>query len=186
MRTETSLLDTFLPVFDVREHHEIVVAASPDATYAAARAVDLGGSLPAKTLFLVRLIPHLLTGKATPSASLTLDTALAMGFTVLAEEPGTELVLGVVGRFWRLDSGLRKLAADDFVAFDEPGYAKACMNFRVSGDATISILETETRVLCTDDSARRKFALYWTAIGPFSAVIRKIMLGTIKENAEAE
>jgi hypothetical protein len=43
---------------------------------------------------------------------------------------------------------------------------------------------TETRVASTDDEARRKFGWYWRLIGPFSALIRRVMLGQIKREAE--
>ena len=186
MTTGAGLIDEFLPRFDVREHHEIEVQAPSAVTYRAARELDLGGSVPVKALAFVRGIPHMLTGKVRPTASLTFDTALKFGFMVLAEEPGSELALGVVGRFWRLDSGIRHVAPESFVAFDEPGFAKAVMNFRVVEQGTGSHLETETRVLATDESSRRKFRLYWAAIGPFSGYIRHVMLRTIKASAEAD
>jgi hypothetical protein len=43
---------------------------------------------------------------------------------------------------------------------------------------------TETRVLCTDDEARRRFSLYWRLVGPFSALIRRVLLRRIKREAE--
>ena len=49
-----------------------------------------------------------------------------------------------------------------------------------------SRVETETRVVCTDDDARRQFSRYWWLIGRFSALIRRVMLGDIKRSAESQ
>jgi hypothetical protein len=111
-----------------------------------------------------------------------------MGFAVLAEEPGRELVLGIAGRFWAIRERANLLRTPDeaaFRAFREPGCAKAAMNFRVedAGDGTTR-LSTETRVRCLDRGARRNFALYWMAIGPFSGLIRRVMLRGIARAAE--
>jgi hypothetical protein len=48
-----------------------------------------------------------------------------------------------------------------------------------------SRLSTETRVLGTDDSARRRFAVYWRLIYPGSALIRRMWLQAVKRRAEA-
>lgn len=80
-------------------------------------------------LFAIRAVPHLLTGKARPRRSLTLDTFLKAGFMILAEEPGRELVVGAVGRFWRLDSGIERIDPEEFEAFDRPRFAKAALGF---------------------------------------------------------
>jgi hypothetical protein len=94
-------------------------------------------------------------------------------------------LLGVVGKFWRPDSGIERIAPDAFQNFDDPGFAKAVLAFTVEERAgTSSILATETRVACTDGSARRKFMLYWRAIGPFSGFIRPLMLNQVKRAAE--
>jgi hypothetical protein len=45
-------------------------------------------------------------------------------------------------------------------------------------------LATETRVLCLDDESRRRFRLYWLFIGPFSGLIRRKILRSIKHEAE--
>jgi len=99
-------------------------------------------------------------------------------FSVLADVPGRELVVGAVGRPWQLRGGGRPDA--DFRAFDEPGYAKMAMDFRLDG----GLLTTETRVLLTDAAARRRFRAYWLVIRPFSGLIRRVWLRAIKRRAE--
>ncbi len=49
------------------------------------------------------------------------------GFVMLAEVPNEELLMGIVGRFWRLDGGrFLDLTVGDFVGFARPAiFAKA-------------------------------------------------------------
>jgi hypothetical protein len=177
-------IDRYLADFDVRSAHSIEVDAPADVTYRAVRTLDLDRSLPVAALLAVRGIPHFLSGKARPSRSLTLDSVLELGFTMLEEREPSELVIGTVGRFWRPDSGLIRVTSEEFLAFDEPGHAKAALTFVVDDDGDASVLSTETRVACTDSSARRKFSMYWRVVGPFSGYIRRVMLDQAKHAAE--
>ena len=176
--------DRYLPAYDVRSHHAVEVDATAADTYRAARDLDLGRSIPVLVLFAIRGLPRILTGKTRPARSLTLDSLLDLGFVMLDDAPGA-IVMGAVGKFWRPDSGMIRVGADDFGAFDEPGYAKGIVAFTVEDlDGGGSAVATETRVHCTSPDARRKFLLYWRAIGPFSGVIRKLMLQEVKRAAE--
>jgi hypothetical protein len=182
--SECNAIDRHLRIYDVSSSHSIEVDASANATYRAVRDLDLGRSLPIAALFALRGLPHLVTGKARLSRSLTLETLLRAGFTILEEAPPRELVLGAVGRFWRPDSGLVPVPPEEFRHFDEPGHAKAALTFIVEEQGSGSLLATETRVACTDASALRKFSLYWRVIGPFSGLIRRLMLEQVKRAAE--
>ena len=180
------LLDRYFDHWDVRSRHDTVVEAPSTVTYRAMRELDLGRSLPILGLFAIRAVPHLLTGKAHLQRSITIDTLLELGFMILAEEPERELVLGAVGRFWLPASGMERIEPGEFESFDRPGFAKAAMNLTVAGYGPGgSVLATETRVLCTDAAARRRFLLYWRLIGPFSGAIRHLMLRQMKGAAEA-
>ena len=185
-RIEFVLIDRYMPEFDVVERHETSVAADVSRTYEAAMTMDLGRSIPVQALLAIRSIPSFLTGKRKPQLSLRLDDLSAAGFVILAEEPNEEFVVGAVGRFWRPTSDIRRIDADDFIDFDTPGMAKATMNLRVDRENGTTVLSTETRVMATDERARRLFSYYWTLIGPFSGFIRHKMLGAIKRSAEID
>lgn len=177
-------LDRHLAVYDVRSAHSVEVDAAPQETYRAARELDVGKSPAVLAVIAIRALPHVLTGKARPSRSITLTTLLESGFVILEERQPEELVLGAVGKFWRPDSGFVRISPEEFRDFDEPGYAKAAMAFTVDEQGGGSLLATETRVACTDEWARRMFSVYWRLIGPFSGWIRGVMLGQIKRSAE--
>ena len=96
-----------------------------------------------------------------------------------------EVVLGIVGRFWRPDGGIvRDLTADGFRDFRGMGYAKAVWNFYVSPVDGSSQLSTETRVQTFGRAATVKFRLYWLLVGPFSGLMRRAMLREVKRIAE--
>jgi hypothetical protein len=179
------LIDRFLPEYDVVEHHEVQVDARIESTYRAVKDIDLARSRIVLALLAVRGLPTLFTGAVKPSRRLGFDELLQAGFVVLAEESNSEIVLGIVGKFWRLTSGIHRIEPDEFSAFDTPGFARGAWNFVVSADpGGGSTVVTETRVRCTDEESRRKFLLYWRLVGPFSALIRRVMLRRIKQDAE--
>ena len=99
------------------------------------------------------------------------------------------MVAGTFGRFWTLREQANMqapLGLEDFHAFERPGWAKAAMTLRIEPrDDGSSTLVTETRVLCMDERARRRFAPYWALIRAFSGLIRRDLLGGIARIAES-
>ena len=174
-----SLLDRWLPRFDVSEVHSTRVHAPLDRVDSAMRALDARSSWVIRTLFRLRSLGSR-SGLGGDREGL-----LRSGFVVLEEEPGRYLVLGLTGRFWRLDGGIRRVPAEAFRGFAEPGFALAGWSFELVPDGAGVTVTTETRVYCTDDESRRKFRRYWHLIGPFSALIRREMLRAIRKRAES-
>jgi hypothetical protein len=170
------LIDEILPEYDFSERHSTSVEAAPERAYEIARRLDMGGSALIRLLFRLRGLP---------SAALDLDGLCALGFSILAERPGRELVLGLVGQFWTRDGGVLAVTRSGFGEFRQPGYALAAWNFHVSGHPRGGTsLSTETRVHCTDAASRFSFRLYWLLVRPFSGLIRRVMLREIKRQAE--
>jgi hypothetical protein len=66
----------------------------------------------------------------------------------------------------------------------EPGYAKAAFNIRLERRGGRVLLSTETRVLATDERARRSFRCHRRFIQPGSAAIRIAWLRAIRRRAE--
>lgn len=179
------LIDQFMPAFDVAERHGIEIRAPAERAYAGIRSVDLTRSFVIRSLFALRGFPAVYAGRGAGRRGLTLDDFLRSGFVVLAEEPGVEIVLGVIGRFWRPTGGLVRFAPDEFTAFKQPGYAKAVWNFRVhpAGEGRVQV-DKQTRVQATDEKSLKSFKRYWRVIGPCSGVIRSHMLRLVKAEAE--
>jgi hypothetical protein len=173
-----------MPRYDVVERHEIDIAAPSERVYRCAREFDMGRLPVTMALMALRGIPHLLTGTVRPSRRMTLEAMIAAGFVLLGERPSEEIVLGVVGRFWRPASGIVRVSAAEFAGYAEPGHARGVMAFRVDSVRGGCRLRTETRVDCIDNAARWRFCLYWLVVGPFSGLIRREMLRSIRRDAE--
>ena len=183
------LIDSFLPVPDVSEKHSIEILADYQTVYHALWTADLGSSAIVKGLLLLRSLPHLILHprirQSRTNRAITLQTLIDAGFGVLAEEPNREIVLGVTGPFWRPTANVLPFNPEDFNGPVRPGLARAVWNFSVAATADeVTVLSTETRVVCGDASSRRKFRAYWLFVRPFSGLIRLLMLRAVRRACE--
>jgi hypothetical protein len=180
-----ALLDEFMRDYDVRERHETAVAAPADVTLAAAEAIDVDGSPIVRALFRAREV--ILRGKPDERRRPKglVEAMKSIGWGVLAESPGREIVMGGVTKPWEPNPVFRALPPDLFAAFAEPDCVKIVWTLRVapelSGGSTFS---TETRAVATDASARRKFRAYWSLLSPGIVLIRLAMLSSLKKGAD--
>jgi hypothetical protein len=109
----------------------------------------------------------------------------SIGWGVLAEAPGREVVMGAVTQPWKADVVFRSLPPDQFAAFNEPGYVKIVWTLRADPiGAHASIFRTETRAVATDAFARAKFRRYWAFLSPGIILIRRALLRPLKAEAE--
>jgi hypothetical protein len=179
------LLDRFMPEYDVSERHHVRVMAPAAITLSAAADVELQKSPVVRAIFRAR---ELVLG-ARPDGVARPVTLLAemkaLGWGLLAEKPGLEIVVGAVTQPWMAEVVFRALPPDQFHVFREPGYVKIAWTLRADpiGPAA-SIFRTETRVATTDAWARRKFRWYWARFSPGIVLIRRLMLGQVKGEAE--
>ncbi len=172
----TPLIDQFLPDYQFRECHVCRVRAHPGAVLEAVRVCDLGRSPLVRALFRLR---------GMPTGLMTITDMETMGFRLLGHEAERELVLGLIGRFWTFSGGIQTFEPEAFRSFDRPAVAKATISFRVRAEpSAVSRLTTETRVWCPNNAIRRRFYFYWSAIRPFSGMVRREWLRLIKRHAE--
>jgi len=181
-----SLLDRFLPAYDVHEVHSTRVRAQPMEIHRALSEVSSNEIWLFRALMAVRGLGARRSDGSRP----LLDTAQEGGFAILALDPGREVVLGVIGRFWQLrQRSIQPIHSPaDFSSFAEPGFARAAMSFLIEpldGGRECRVT-TETRVIATDTRARRAFRAYWTIVHPGSAFIRRMWLRALKRRAETD
>ena len=185
---DDALLNRFMPSYDVVERHHIDVAAPAAVTLAVAREVDLFDHAVVRAVIRAREL--LLRAESAPPPPPRLHGFLAamqaMGWGILAETP-VEIVGGAVTRPWEANVTFRPIPAEQFASFQEPGYVKIAWTLRADATSeTTSIFRTETRALATDRSARARFRRYWSFISPGTFLIRRMMLGPIKADAERQ
>ena len=169
-------IDDFLGHSHIESRHERRVLATPERAFEAALEMDVSDSWMVRTLFRLRGLPK---------EALRLRDLTRLGFSQLAHDENREIVFGLVGQPWRVRGNLQEVPADQFGTFADPGFAKVAWNFYVSplGESTC-LMSTTTRIFCTDPLSRRRFSRYWTLVGPFSGLIRKVMLDSIARSAE--
>jgi len=184
MMTSPSRLDEFAPVRQFGEFHTVRVRAGTGRVYRAIKEVTAGEITFFRALTWIRRF-----GRPGPEGILNppaqepvLEVATRTGFLLLADDPDRELVLGAV--VIAPKGARRPVTAGQFKALAGPGFAKATMNFRVEDEGETCLVSTETRIHATDASSRRRFARYWFAIYPGSALIRRMWLRAIKRRAE--
>jgi hypothetical protein len=137
-------LDDFLPEYDVRRRHQVRVDLPPAPALARLLAIPAAPDPVVRALLALR-------GLRPGDLSLTEFAARRVGLVELHRSPrlvvyGTpaERRLAIVISFWAEADG-----------------------------AEATWLGTETRVAARDRAGRTAFRLYWLAVGPFSALIRR-------------
>lgn len=170
-------IDDALSEYDKREFHKIIINSNAEKVFKVIRCLDFSDSRIVRLLFRLRGIP---------AKEYSIPELIDMHFNVLVEDEPTELVIGLIGKFWL---PLPKLQSHDlatFRDFEEPGYAKVAWNFHVTTLAEGKVLlTTETRGRGTDWIAKKAFTIYWHIIRPFSGKIRNKMLISAKLSAES-
>ncbi|MEA2721348.1 MAG: hypothetical protein QOJ39_3212 [Candidatus Eremiobacteraeota bacterium] len=184
-RHPDALLDRFMPGYEIAERHETRVAAPAGVTYAAACAFDLQQSGVIQAIFRGRDVLMHAPHDDKPLPTQLLAQTLQLGWRVLAEDPGHELVMGAVTQPWEHDVTFHGLPPDRFTAFDESGYAQIVWTISAEPiDRRSSVFRTITRVRTTDPEARRKFRRYWSVYSPGILLIRSEALRVVKREAE--
>jgi hypothetical protein len=167
------LIDRQLPQFQARTFSALVVDASTERTYRAIRALDpdqVGQTVPFMQLMVrLRDLPARL-GRAPrraiePASQALTSEQYRQAFLLIDEEPGTEFIIGMIGKFMSpTQMEFHRFDPPQFAGFGEPGYGKVVISFLVlpygSGR---SLLCTETRTATTDLASARRFRRYWAS-----------------------
>jgi hypothetical protein len=182
--TSVSSQDKYLPTFDVREQHELIVSAPSQVAYEALRRVDFSRSRLIRTIFGIRTLPsffrHLPWG--TPRGAFV-EHATGMGWVILEEARGRELVAGAVTQPWASNVKFTSIPASDFHEFSDPGFVKIVWGFSATpAQPGASVLSTETRAQATDPASRAKFLRYWKFVSPGIRVIRRVALNLARRD----
>ena len=151
------------------------------------RALDLQRSWIVPAVFALRSLPGRLLRRPSPPppAGTCLAQALAIGWVILEEAPGRELVAGAVTQPWQSVVTFQGLPPAEFKRFSTPGFTKIGWAM-VAKPVTpaVSVLSIETRGLAPDPAARRKFRLYWLVVSPGVRLVRWAALHQAKRALE--
>jgi hypothetical protein len=202
--SEPGLAEEFLPAYDVSDAVATVAETNRRTAWEALLDVDLlrlGRETPlVGMLGALRMLPevvgHLLHGErpARPSESMRLRDLPSIpmqegGWILLGERPGEEIALGLVGKLWRPVIEFAGIeTADEFRAFDDPGFAKTVYDLSVTElEPKRTLLSGLMRTATTDEHARRWFRRYWTfGIGSGAHVLVGSLLDSARRAAEGD
>jgi len=186
------LIDDFLPRYDLTQVQHVLVAASPTTTYQVLRRVDVMESRLARALVWSQAVPKQLMRRArglptrvvAPAHAGFDDMLATKAWTLLAEEPGQELVLGLLWPFGQAVPQIPEVDPAGWAAFADPGFAKVAwsMSVRPFG-AGRTLVVSEARTACTDAATARHFRLIWRGLGPFAALLKGRLLHLVVAGA---
>ena len=179
------MLNEFMPVYDIVERHAIRVRATPQVTLETALATRLERSAIIRAIIRAR---ELMLGARTRQQRRPeplLDQMQSLGWRVLAEQPGREILVGAVTQPWHAEVTFRGLGPDQFRTFAEPDFVKIAWTLRADpAGPGASVLRTETRVVTSDHDTRARFRRYWARFSPGIRLIRHILLRQVRKEAE--
>jgi hypothetical protein len=182
---QDSLLDWYLPEPEVREHHTIEIKAPADVVLETAKQMELFKSPIIRAIIRAREVAMGGEPDTRSHPTQLKEQMLSIGWVILAETPGREIVFGAVTQPWAAAPVFRSIPAPEFHDFAEPGWVKIAWTLRADPvDATRSVFTTETRVRTTDTAARERFRTYWSFVAPGVEVIRLVMLRPLRRAAE--
>lgn len=198
-----TVVDDFLPTYDVSDSVAVVVEADPSTTWDALLAADLmevgRRHRSVAALGGLRMLPEIVVGllhaqlPPSPPEHMTLTDAASIsgeagGWVLLGRnEEAREIALGLVGKFWRPVIKFATVRAEDFRTFDQRGWAKTVYALRAEEVGPGRTLLTGVmRTATTDEHAQKWFRRYWTlGVGSGAHLLVHGLLDVVRDAAEA-
>lgn len=166
------LIDKYLSSYHFNEHHSIEVNGFVTDIYQTMLQCDFSNSAFIKFLFRLR---------GMSKEVYSIEHLTKMGFIKLDEEPGREILFGMVTDDPMFNTCQSNFTAKEFIQNSHGDIIKAAINFTIHDKSNSQhIIATETRVWCCTKAMKSKFKFYWFFIKPFSQLIRKSMLKEMK------
>lgn len=104
------------------------------------------------------------------------------GFIILEENPGKDVVVGAIGKFWHLNIPFESITADQFLTFNKKGCGKVAWSISVEPFLTGSTICFELRTTATDEASWSKLNRYYHIIGMFSKLIRHALMDKLQHD----
>ncbi len=180
-----SALDRLIPTPRLLEVDHVDLALDLASAWKVVRHGNLGRTPLIRALFALRTLADQIFIEDLDPLELRIDhlssTPEHPGFRILVDNAEHEIVVGAIGKVWRLEIPfVHVTSADAFALFDERDFVKVAWALRVTPlgehDTRVTF---ELRVDATDERAWRKFRWYFRFIGPFSHFIRRSLLAQL-------
>jgi len=185
MTIGTVPLERFIPHPDVWERFETTIRAPAGMVMDVAGEFDMQ-SLPAvKLIFRLRERLTRATRVVPRKPQGILEETRALGWGLLAEQPGRFIVCGATCQPWLADVVFSAVAPDQFLAYAQPGQVKIAWTLEAAEIGPgLTRFGQETRAVATDLQSRIRFHRYWRWARFGIIAIRLLMLPAIRRAAE--
>jgi hypothetical protein len=180
-----SLLDHFIPHPDIRERFHTTIRAPASLVMEVATTFDLQSLPLVRAIFWLRAKVMGASPSPPRAPQGLLAETQALGWRLLAEEPGRLIVCGAACQPWLANASFTPIPADRFAAYDEPHQVKIAWTLEAEslGPSTTRFAH-ETRAVATDAQARSRFRRYWRWARFGIVTIRLLLLPAVRRAAE--
>lgn len=180
-----SLLDRFIPHPEARERFEVCVRAPASLVMEVACNFDMQSLPVVKAIFWLRERALRSESPAPRKPQGILEETRALGWGLLAEQPGTFVACGAACQPWHANVTFSPVAPAEFLAYATPGQVKIAWTLEAHAQGpALTRFAQETRVAATDGHARTLFRRYWRWARFGIISIRLLMLPAIRREAE--
>jgi hypothetical protein len=196
--TEPLLLDKYIPRYDHAVVYSQVFRAPPERCFEACVNMDILEDPVVRLLIRAREVPlrvaDAVKGRGAEArrvswpATFRIRDLSELGWVMLGERPGAELVFGTVSRPWEAVASVpvEPVTPEQFARFNESGFAKIAESTRVDPyGSRFSVVTVESRVALSDEDSRRRFRRYWMMFGPFMKLIRTTLMRSLERQLQA-
>jgi len=186
--TEPLLLDKYIPRYDHAVVYSQVFRAPPERCFEACVNMDILEDPVVRLLIRAREVPLRVADAVKGRGAEARRDLSELGWIMLGERPGAELVFGTVSRPWEAVASVpvEPVTPEQFARFNEPGFAKIAESTRVDPyGSRFSVVTVESRVALSDEDSRRRFRRYWMMFGPFMKLIRTTLMRSLERQLQA-
>ncbi len=181
----SALLDRFIPQPEVRERFETSIRAPASLVMEVASNFDMQSIPVVKAIFWLRERVMRVKGPVPRKPQGILEETRALGWELLAEQPGTFVICGAACQPWRANVMFSPVAPAEFLAYATPGQVKIAWTLEACAlGPALTRFAQETRAVATDEPARTLFRRYWRWARFGIISIRLLMLPAIRREAE--
>ncbi|HSG32954.1 MAG TPA: hypothetical protein VLA37_00350 [Sphingomonadaceae bacterium] len=186
-REKAAVLDRFVPRPDAGGRHEITIHAPAEVVLDVARNFDMQSIPMIRAIFWLRAKVLGARMPAARPATGLVSEMLGLGWGCLTEEAGHFFVAGAACQPWQADVVFSPIAPEQFATYAEPDQVKIAWTLEAEAlGPALTRFATETRVVATDDQARKKFRRYWRIFGIGIVMIRRLLLPALRREAERQ
>lgn len=180
-----SPLAQFIPDPDIRERFETTIRAPADLVMEVAAHFDMQSIIAVRTIFWLRERLMRTARPAPRKPQGILEETMALGWGLLAAQPGRLVVCGAACQPWMANVKFSALPPGEFATYAGPDQVKIAWSLEaVALGPALTRFAQETRAVATDEQARVKFRRYWRWARFGIITIRVLMMPAVRRAAE--